>query len=45
MKFDVEDLKRIQWAIAALVVALLILVGLSRRHAAPDEALPEPLVP
>ena len=32
-------------AIAALVVALLILVGLSRRHAAPDEALPEPLVP
>ena len=32
-------------AIAALVVALLILVGLSRRRAAPDEALPEPLVP
>ena len=32
-------------AIAALIVALLILVGLSRRRAAPDEALPEPLVP
>ena len=32
-------------AIAALVVALLILVGLSRRRAAPDEALPEPLAP
>jgi uncharacterized protein YbaR (Trm112 family) len=32
-------------AIAALVVALLILVGLSRRRAAPDEAAPEPLVP
>ncbi len=32
-------------AIGALVVALLILIGLNRRHAAPAEALPEPLVP
>jgi uncharacterized protein YbaR (Trm112 family) len=32
-------------AIAALVIALLILVGLSRRRDTPAEALPEPLVP
>ena len=32
-------------AIAALVVALLILIGLSRRRVAPSESLPEPLVP
>ncbi|HOU40135.1 MAG TPA: hypothetical protein PK829_02600 [Promineifilum sp.] len=32
-------------AIGALVLALLIVIGLSRRHAASPEPLPEPLVP
>lgn len=32
-------------AIGALVLALLILIGLSRRRGSPSEALPDPLVP
>ena len=32
-------------AIGLLVLALLVLIGRSRRHTAPAEALPEPLVP
>jgi uncharacterized protein YbaR (Trm112 family) len=32
-------------AIGLLVLALLVLIGRGRRHAAPAEALPEPLVP
>jgi uncharacterized protein YbaR (Trm112 family) len=32
-------------AVAALIIALLVIVGLTRRREEPAEALPEPLVP